>query len=90
MMKQVVRNLKKLPGGHCIVCGDFNINWLEDEKRQILALLDPSYQQSVSQPTTAYGSLLDHVYTNIPEDKFSCVVYESYFSDHKPEWSVLQ
>ena len=42
------------------------------------------YTQLINKCTTDYGSLLDHIYTNIPDRRQSSGVLESYFSYHKP------
>lgn len=44
-----------------------------------------SLKQLIVQPTTAYGTILDHVYTNIATEK----TLESYYSDHKPVFIII-
>ena len=49
-----------------IVCGDFNIDLIDaSSDHQLLRLMERhGFRQLVTQATTDYGSLLDHVYTN--------------------------
>jgi len=63
--------------------GDFNVNYLSDARNDLLLFMtDRNYQQVVSEPTTDYGSLLDHIYINTPHSLHSCYVADVYFSDH--------
>ena len=58
-----------------------------------LPLLAARYglRQLISEPTTNYNSALDHIYTNLPPERLcSSGVLESYYSDHKPIYFVLQ
>lgn len=71
-----------------LVLGDFNINLLEDtsEKKALSKYLieEKGYTQLMTQFTTDYRTLIDHIYTNVPHLVTSSGVLESYFSDHKP------
>ena len=49
---------------------------------------DNGYQQLLSSYTTAYKTLIDHVYTNTPNG-VSCGVFETYFTDHKIVWVLF-
>ena len=71
-----------------VILGDFNVNLLEmylDSKALTKCLVEQrGYTQLINKCTTDYGSLLGHIYTNIPDRIQSSGVLESYFSDHKP------
>ena len=71
-----------------VILGDFNVNLLEmylDSKALTKCLVEQrGYTQLINKCTTDYGSLFDHIYTNIPDRIQSSGVLESYFSDHKP------
>ena len=71
-----------------VILGDFNVNLLEmhsDSKALTKCLVEKrGYTQLITKCTTDYCSLLDHIYTNIPDRIQSSGVLESYFSDHKP------
>ena len=63
------------------VCGDFNIDLTREVNHNIITTMNAlGLRQVVTSPTTDYGSLLDHVYTNARE----CMVKvrDCYFSDH--------
>jgi len=44
----------------------------------------------MSHVNSDYGSILDHVYTTLPENMVQCYTTESYFTDHKPLILSLQ
>ena len=71
-----------------LVLGDFNINLLEEtsDKKALSKYLieQKGYTQLMTQFTTDYRTLIDHIYTNVPHLVTSSGVLESYFSDHKP------
>ena len=49
---------------------DFNINWLDEANRRPLDrffINDHNYMQLVSNVTTDNRTLIDHIYTNLPE-----------------------
>ena len=65
-----------------IICGDFNIDLMTSPQNNILTLMEQrGYQQLVKQPTTDYGSLLDHVYINKPM-QVDIKVFDTYYTDH--------
>ena len=69
-----------------IFIGDFNINWFNKINRRPLYnffVNDNIYRQLVSSATTDDQTLIDHVYTNLPESQASSHILETYFSDHK-------
>ena len=64
-----------------IILGDFNYDILHTEHDIIKVWEQYGDRQVVTEPTTDYGSLLDHVYMNSDND---CVidVVDTYYSDH--------
>ena len=83
-------------GSHnTIILGDFNVNWMVEKQRQSLYSLmieDNAYQQLISNCTTNYNTLIDHVYSNIvlyAKITLHSGVFETYFSDHKIIWICL-
>ena len=71
-----------------VILGDFNINLLQDTTEQkalkIFLITDRGYKQLINQYTTDYCTLIDHIYTNVPQIVQSAGTLESYYSDHKP------
>ena len=66
--------------------GDFNINWFNEIIRRPLYnffINDNNYRQLVSSFTTDNQTLVDHIYTNLPESEASSHILETYFADHK-------
>lgn len=86
---QTIQSTYAYPQHLTLIMGDFNLDWHDESSRVIMSEALPDFTQLVSQITTDYGSLLDHVYTNIHKDHIQCFVGESYFSDHKPVYAVL-
>ena len=69
-----------------IFVGDFNINWLDEANRRPLYNLfinENNYRQLVYSFTTDNCTLIDHIYTNLPESQAKSHILETYFSDHK-------
>ena len=69
-----------------IVIGDFNINWLDEHARRPLYNLfvnEYKYRQLISSCTTDNQTIIDHIYTNLPESQAKSHTLETYFSDHK-------
>ena len=77
-----------------VILGDFNVNLLEEssdkKKLQKYFQQERQFAQIISQCTTDYHSLLDHIYTNIPTQVEHSGTLESYFSDHKPIFACLR
>ena len=71
------------PKQQVVICGDFNFNILREPKHRIAVVLkDLGFQQIVRQPTTIYGSCLDHVYLRSTFlHKYS--LYYPYYTDHE-------
>ncbi|TKS65620.1 ATP-dependent DNA helicase PIF1 [Collichthys lucidus] len=63
------------------VMGDFNED-LVASKSICNFMTQRGYVQHVSEATTAKGTLIDHVYVNTTHFDVSCVVLQTYFSDH--------
>ena len=75
-----------------IFIGDFNINWLDEANRRPLDRFfvnDHNYMQLVSHVTTDNRTLIDHIYTNLPESQVSSHILETYFSDHKAVCALI-
>jgi len=75
--------------------GDFNvdINKISSDKNKLLEYImkTKKYTQLITQNTTDYKSLIDHIHTNISQrDILLNGVLESYFSDHKPIFIQLK
>ena len=68
-----------------MIVGDFNLH----TKRLEQFMRQHGYHQLITQPTTDYGSVLDQAYINRLARVHSSGVLESYFSDHKPIFVVL-
>ena len=65
-----------------IFIGDFNINWFDEIIRRPLYnffINDNNYRQLVSSFTTDNQTLIDHIYTNLPESEASSHILETYF-----------
>lgn len=75
-----------------VLMGDFNYDYLETCAKAQFFSCKLSLRQLVTSITTDYGSCLDHIYTNLPQQRLVRLgTLESYFSDHKPiflEFSV--
>ena len=75
-----------------IFIGDFNINWFDEINRRPLYNFftnDNNYRQLVSSATTDNQTLIDHIYTNLPESQASSHILETYFSDHKAVCALI-
>jgi hypothetical protein len=75
--------------GDCplLISGDFNTDLLQDsaETRLEISLMQIfSLYQCVPVHTTDFGSLLDHVWTNISPSRLVVSVQKSFWSDHVP------
>ena len=72
------------PDEPVLILGDFNIDIIKDTSAKdiISCMLQFGFTQHVSDPTTDYGSLLDHVYSNCRILNISVEVNDCYFSDH--------
>ena len=73
-----------------IIMGDFNLDWHDQSTQVLMARTLPGFRQLVTEPTTDYGSTLDHIYTDLPPDLVQHFTLESYYSDHKPLVAALR
>ena len=66
-----------------IVLGDFNEGLLAKPNSRMVTLMSQyRYSQLVHTPTTDKGTLIDHVYCNIPPQFIKIQVTDTYYSDH--------
>ena len=74
-----------------VVLGDFNENVLSGSDSQLIDLMSSyGYSQLVQSPTTAQGTLLDHVYCNNSSIVISVQVQDTYYSDHDTVFCCIQ
>ena len=86
LLEALSQVLNSLSSQFNIFIGDFNINWLNEINRRPLYnffISDHNYRQLVSNVTTDNQTLIDHIYTNLPNSQASSQILETYFSDHK-------
>lgn len=70
--------------------GDFNFDIQDNHILNNFFSTTYSLKQLIVQPTTDYGTILDHVYTNIATEKISLSgTLESYYSDHKLVFIII-
>lgn len=70
-----------------LLLGDFNIDLLKNspERKALEDLLFAHHcHQLVREHTSDYGSLLDHVWTNLPPSDVRVQLLDTYWSDHVP------
>ena len=66
-----------------LILGDFNDDILSQHTSIIVSLMsDHGFSQLVTKPTTAKGTLIDHVYYNRPTNDIVVEVRDTYYSDH--------
>ena len=78
-----------------ILVGDFNIDLLDlesDKRIKEKIEKDLGLEQLVVMPTTDRGTCIDWCATNIEQENYphKVIVYESFFSDHKPLWLYVK
>ena len=67
----------------CIIVGDFNEDLLQKLDSRLLSIMSSNgFVQLVQSPTTANGSLIDHVYCSNVPDNTIVEVQDTYYSDH--------
>jgi endonuclease/exonuclease/phosphatase (EEP) superfamily protein YafD len=67
----------------CIIVGDFNEDILHQTDSRIVSFMSTHrYTQLVNTPTTARGTLIDHVYCNGSPSSLIVQVQDTYYSDH--------
>ena len=82
---EVISSLQDISDMMTIICGDFNYDLFHEKTLKDYVLKSYHIYQVIDEVTTGYGTLLDHMYTNIPtENLLSVGALESYYSDHKP------
>ena len=89
MLLQAIQSVHEnfLKNNSAVIIGDFNVDILQNtlQTEQLLTCMESiGFKQLIDKETTDFGSLLDHVYTNIPSFVLASGVLESYYSDHKP------
>ena len=73
-----------------VIAGDCNYDLIRDTALTEHANAKHDLQQIIQGPTTDYGSLLDHIYTDIPQSSIlSFGTLEAYYSDHKPIFMTI-
>ena len=75
-----------------IFIGDFNINWLDEVNRRPLHnffINENNYRQLVYSSTKDNQTLIDHIYTNLPESQAKSHILDTYFSDHKAVCALI-
>ena len=66
-----------------IVLGDFNGDILHQSNSRVVTFMSShGYTQVVNSPTTARGTLIDHVYCNSLPSNITVGVQDTYYSDH--------
>ena len=75
--------ISQLPGNsECVLIGDFNHDLSADDNKNFVKEIEKmGFYQYVTQPTTDFGSILDHVYYN-GKKNITTDVLDTYFSDH--------
>lgn len=88
--EQTIENLNKNNSSY-IICGDYNIDLLKCNlfiNDYIESLLSLGCDQHINEPTRhSYNdtsTLLDHIYSNIPNSKIKCNIIKNDISDHLP------
>jgi endonuclease/exonuclease/phosphatase (EEP) superfamily protein YafD len=70
-----------------LLCGNFNVDFLQSgrEAEQECSMLSSyALYQYVQVHTSNFGSMLDHVWSNIPPSSLRVSMQESFWSDHVP------
>ena len=86
LCEALIETLSSTSSQFNIFIGDFNINWLDEANRRPLHnvfINGNNYRQLVSDITTDNHTLIDHIFTNLPESQINAHVLETFFSDHK-------
>ena len=74
----------------CIIMGDFNEDLLQKLDSRLLSFMTRhGYVQLVQSPTTANGTLIDHVYCSNVPDNTIVEVQDTYYSDHDTVYCSL-
>ena len=81
LLEALSRLLISLSSQFNIFIGDFDINWFDEMNRRPLYnffINDNNYRQLVSNVTTDNQTLIDHIYTNLPESQASSHIIKQY------------
>ena len=82
LMSRVLNHVSRssLPS---VVLGDFNEDILHQSSSRVVTFMSShGYTQVVNSPTTARGTLIDHVYCNSLPSNMIVGVQDTYYSDH--------
>ena len=82
-MKSLKCSLDKNQGN--IIMGDFNVN-AQHNITLNATMAELGLRQLVCEPTTTGNTLIDHIYSDLCDDRIQSGVLESYYSYHKPVW----
>ena len=84
-MNKITAQTELLDVDYAVFTGDFNHNLLKD------AILPPfrQYHQVISEPTTAKGTLLDHIYIKPRPTQYVASVLTTYYSYHDPVFVAI-
>jgi len=75
-----------------IFMGDFNVNWFDHSEREPwynFFIREHQYKQLMSSYTTDNKTCIDHIYTNLPETQVRVGILETYFTDHRAIYALL-
>ena len=85
----LIEVLQSMSSQYHVIIGDFNVNWMNELERRLLHNLfvtEQKYKQLISHYTTDNRTVIDHIYTNIPDLYLTSGILETYFTDHKAIW----
>ena len=86
------REIQLVSSQYAVFIGDFNVNWFnESQRRPIydLFISQSNYKQLVKEYTTDNKTCIDHIYTNLPDSLITANVTETYFTDHKTTYVLI-
>ena len=67
----------------CVILGNFNENLLHQHHSSLHTVMsNHGFTQLVQSPTTAQGTLIDHVYYNNPSSNDIVQIQDTYYRDH--------
>jgi hypothetical protein len=85
-MNDVTAQIEMLDTDYKVLTGDFNRDLL---KENILPSFR-QYEQVISDPTTAKGTLLDHIYVKPKPQEYQASVLKTYYSYHNPTFIAIK
>ena len=87
-MSNITAQTELLDTDYTVFVGDFNHNLLKETVLPPLRI----YQQLITEPTTANGTLLDHIYITPrpPPSRYEAGVLTSYYSYHEPVFLAIK